>query len=45
VIPRSTFRIELELKEEMREAVRQGKADNMTDLIRKALKQFLEKNS
>jgi len=42
MIPISNFRIEPELKQKMRQAVQDGKAENMTDLIRKAVKKFLE---
>lgn len=36
------IRIEPEFKHQMQEAVRNGKAESMSDLVRKALKQFLE---
>ena len=36
------IRIDPEFKEEMRDAVKNGKAENMSDLVRRALEQFLE---
>ena len=32
-------------REELERAIRNGKAENISKLVRKALKQFLEKNS
>jgi len=37
------IRVEPEFKEQMQEAVKQGKATSMSELTRKAVKEFLSK--
>jgi len=38
------MRIEPEFKEKLKDAVRAGKAPNISELIRRALQEFLEEN-
>jgi Arc/MetJ-type ribon-helix-helix transcriptional regulator len=42
--PISNFIIPEKLKERMKQAVREGKAKNLSELVRKALEHFLEEN-
>jgi len=43
-IPISNFRIPKELKHRMKNAVKKGLALNLSDLVRKAIKEYLERH-